>query len=187
MRNTFQRLTIAASVVLGLTLLSGQARAVTYDISGTNYNYEGGPSYTLTGTIVGDATLSTITSINLVDSVAPTSPITTIDSYTSPLLLAANTVEANNLPLLISLSFSGGPTLAQAGQLIQTTLAGPGFCGNDPACQAIAAYQNSFVVTATAEVSATPLPAALPLFAGGLSALGLLGWRRKRKAAALAA
>ena len=28
----------------------------------------------------------------------------------------------------------------------------------------------------------TPLPAALPLFASGLGALGLLGWRRKRKA-----
>jgi hypothetical protein len=33
-------------------------------------------------------------------------------------------------------------------------------------------------------VSQTPLPAALPLFAGGLGALGLLGWRRKRKARA---
>jgi hypothetical protein len=32
-----------------------------------------------------------------------------------------------------------------------------------------------------------PLPAALPLFATGLGALSLLGWRRKRKAAALAA
>jgi hypothetical protein len=29
---------------------------------------------------------------------------------------------------------------------------------------------------------ATPLPDALPLFATGLGALGLLGWRRKRKA-----
>ena len=28
-----------------------------------------------------------------------------------------------------------------------------------------------------------PLPAALPLFAIGLAALGLFGWRRKRKAA----
>ncbi len=36
-------------------------------------------------------------------------------------------------------------------------------------------------------VTPTPLPAALPLFATGLGALGLLGWRRKRKAAALAA
>ena len=31
----------------------------------------------------------------------------------------------------------------------------------------------------------TPLPAALPLFATGLAALGLIGWRRKRKNAAL--
>jgi len=31
---------------------------------------------------------------------------------------------------------------------------------------------------------ATPLPAALPLFASGLGAMGLLGWRRKRKSAA---
>lgn len=35
-----------------------------------------------------------------------------------------------------------------------------------------------------AAVSATPLPAALPLFASGLGALGLFGWRRKRKAVA---
>jgi hypothetical protein len=32
--------------------------------------------------------------------------------------------------------------------------------------------------------SATPIPAALPLFATGLGGLGLLGWRRKRKAQA---
>jgi hypothetical protein len=39
----------------------------------------------------------------------------------------------------------------------------------------------------TADTTVTPLPAALPLFATGLGALGLLGWRRKRKAAAQAA
>lgn len=33
----------------------------------------------------------------------------------------------------------------------------------------------------------TPLPAALPLFASGLGAMGLLGWRRKRKARVVAA
>jgi hypothetical protein len=32
-------------------------------------------------------------------------------------------------------------------------------------------------------VAATPLPGALSLFATGLGALGLLRWRRKRKAA----
>jgi hypothetical protein len=40
-------------------------------------------------------------------------------------------------------------------------------------------------VTVTA-VTATPLPAAFPLFATGVGALGLFGWRRKRKNAALA-
>jgi hypothetical protein len=46
---------------------------------------------------------------------------------------------------------------------------------------------DGFVVTSTnfiGTVSTVPLPAALPLFATGLGALGLLGWRRKRKAAA---
>jgi hypothetical protein len=33
----------------------------------------------------------------------------------------------------------------------------------------------------TLDVAATPLPAALPLFATGLGAMGLFGWRRKRK------
>jgi len=35
-----------------------------------------------------------------------------------------------------------------------------------------------------AEVTPVPLPAALPLFAGGLGLMGLLGWRRKRRTAA---
>jgi hypothetical protein len=35
-------------------------------------------------------------------------------------------------------------------------------------------------------VTVTPLPAALPLFATGLGGLGLLGWRRKRRAQAVA-
>jgi hypothetical protein len=36
-------------------------------------------------------------------------------------------------------------------------------------------------VIATAATTATPLPAALPLFATGIGGLGLLAWRRKRK------
>jgi hypothetical protein len=42
---------------------------------------------------------------------------------------------------------------------------------------------DSFVINV---ISPTPLPAALPLFATGLGAMGLLGWRRKRKALAVA-
>jgi hypothetical protein len=47
---------------------------------------------------------------------------------------------------------------------------------------------NTFLtdVSVTQDEVATPLPAALPLFATGIGALGLLGWRRKRKAKAVA-
>ena len=43
---------------------------------------------------------------------------------------------------------------------------------------------HSFSSYALSEVSTTPLPGALPLFATGLGALGLMTWRRKRKAVA---
>ena len=48
----------------------------------------------------------------------------------------------------------------------------------------LAAHNHSLEIGPVSEV---PLPAALPLFATGLGALGLLGWRRKKKAAARAA
>jgi hypothetical protein len=43
------------------------------------------------------------------------------------------------------------------------------------------------VVIASNDLATTPLPPALPLFATGLGALGLLGWRKKRKGAAATA
>ena len=44
---------------------------------------------------------------------------------------------------------------------------------------------DSNVATVRIDVTATPLPGALPLFATGLGALGLLVWRRKRKQSVL--
>jgi hypothetical protein len=49
--------------------------------------------------------------------------------------------------------------------------------------QTVSAAQSGNTLIGTA-VTATPLPAALPLFATGLAMTGLLGWRKKRKAAA---
>jgi hypothetical protein len=45
---------------------------------------------------------------------------------------------------------------------------------------------NTNVLLANVDVSDIPLPAALPLFATGLGVLGVLGWRRKRKAQVVA-
>jgi len=70
----------------------------------------------------------------------------------------------------------------------------PGFSGVDVWTYNIFNGDTNGVVSNTATVrievgtpNAVPLPAALPLFVTGLGALGLFGWRRKKKAAALAA
>jgi hypothetical protein len=47
--------------------------------------------------------------------------------------------------------------------------------------------KDAALCTCITGVSEVPLPATLPLFATGLGALGLLGWRRKRKNAAVIA
>lgn len=43
---------------------------------------------------------------------------------------------------------------------------------------------SNLVTVNSASVSEVPLPAALPLLAAGLGAMGFMGWRRKRKAVA---
>ncbi len=53
--------------------------------------------------------------------------------------------------------------------------------------QSVATGLSDLTVQFRSDVSETPLPAALPLFASGLGAFGLLSWRRKKKAAAAAA
>ena len=82
--------------------------------------------------------------------------------------------------------FPSGPA-AQISTSAVTTEAGVTLtsgvnCGESTACNTTSTdtFGPNF------ETAATPLPAALPLFAGGLGLMGLLGWRRKRKAAALA-
>ena len=47
-------------------------------------------------------------------------------------------------------------------------------------------YNDLDLVATNVTLNATPIPAALPLFAGGLGMMGLLGKRRKRKPAVMA-
>jgi hypothetical protein len=66
-------------------------------------------------------------------------------------------------------------TAADAGQSISIVLSNPTIGGDQ------GDYDNVRLTD-----NATPLPAALPLFATGLGVMGLLGWRRNRKAQATA-
>jgi hypothetical protein len=104
----------------------------------------------------------------------------------------AFTVNGSNQAFDIYYWYGGGETgfsckgpggLITGGGPNALCMVGPGLLGGDGAYDPLVEL-TSFTVT---PVSATPLPAALPLFASGLGALGLLGWRRKRKNVALAA
>lgn len=79
----------------------------------------------------------------------------------------------------VDLSGSGGA------QLLFTlgALTTPGTYNVGP----ISISQDAILTVSTTDVAETPLPGALPLFAGGLGVFGLVGWRRKRKAATPAA
>jgi hypothetical protein len=59
-----------------------------------------------------------------------------------------------------------------------------GFMGGAITGGSIISNGMTVVSDITGTITETPLPAALPLFATGLGAMGLLGWRRKRKNAA---
>ena len=93
------------------------------------------------------------------------------------------------VPININLRVDGGATFGATGTAnFLNSLDFPltdifnlpaGFTVNDPDMFIV---NNDFV----APTAATPLPAGLPLFASGLGGLGLLGWRRKRRAQALA-
>ena len=85
--------------------------------------------------------------------------------------------------ILITLTAVGGNTWLTAASVLTPTTGAAAIYGHG--FQAFA--QDGLGPLGTGQFggfySPVPLPAALPLFATGLGALGLLGWRRKRKAA----
>ena len=96
----------------------------------------------------------------------------------------------------ISIPYQSGPTttgtyvlnnydLAIGTYVLDTYL---GSCGAGQSCSDNDTSTDPTYAVGFSPAAATPLPATLPLFAGGLGVIGLLGRRRKRKnAAALAA
>jgi hypothetical protein len=159
---------LAAAMVVAYAVTD--ARAVTFNVTGTNFSGDA-----LTGTLEGDAALTTVTAINLVVSgpgPIPDGPVTFLIDYVSPHLQAVD--PSNTLGLHIYLS---GPTPSEIDALILVTS-----CADSPPCADTLNLLRPSWFPAVATAAEVPLPAALPLFATCLGFLGLLGWRRRRTA-----
>jgi hypothetical protein len=81
----------------------------------------------------------------------------------------------------VSLYDGAGFSNLVAGSASPTVDIPTSFSGLTGAFELIYVEANGLPAVLDAEVSSTPLPAALPLFAGGLGMLGLFGRRRKQK------
>jgi len=104
-----------------------------------------------------------------------------VSIFPTPLAVGTQIDEINST----SLAFGGSFTPGDQATIIQCTTVFTGGCsGSNDIANTISTF---FAVGSwSSNTAATPLPAALPLFATGLGGLGLLGWRRKRKAQATA-
>jgi hypothetical protein len=98
-------------------------------------------------------------------------PLWTQDGLTAPFGALVGRIGVGSF-FVIGTSFSGTATTSGVLQLFYWDL------NNEDNTDAIAAN------ITTSEVGGVPLPGALPLFATGLGAIGLLTWRRKRNAVA---
>jgi hypothetical protein len=101
----------------------------------------------------------------------------------------------------ISNNFAGFGTVLPSSNLMETgnsafasydlttdigPITGPGFFDLAPFATSSGTFGLLSLGDTTFTATTTPVPAALPLFATGIGGLGLLGWRRKRKAQAVA-
>jgi hypothetical protein len=174
------RTTIAALLAIGAAFfgVSPGARADTvFDITSAANSYS--------GTVTINTAAGTVTNANIM--IAALSPNFTIILGALQIgntfdLTTANGTSSGPAPLF-RVSFDDGGTLAgyAGGAISASNLNGlcdqvSGFCLGMGGSQGTG--------TLTPVVTATPIPPALALFATGLGALGLLGWRRKRKASA---
>jgi hypothetical protein len=174
----------SVAAITFLALASGPADALTFDFS--FINTEGNVTGTVTGEIDGLANnlsgqQATAVSIDLYP--AGLGALGTVPISVPLPVPAFNQFTVNSSGFLTSeLFLDVTPTYT----LVLNSVAQVFYLSSSRGCPALC-VENSQLTITTPSTSATPLPAALPLFATGLGALGLLGWRRKRKVSALAA
>jgi hypothetical protein len=184
------------TIILAFSLVSARADTYTYDADfaiGTD---------TVTGVITTDSDSGYLTSSDIKSwsfQLDSSNGFSSTGSNPVLVISGADALSATSTSLVFEVSGSneilfcegGEPGSCQVGGYIlklESTGSGTvleGYCCSHPGDASLAGDSPtlSSVQIATAAPAATPVPAALPLFASGLGALGLFGWRRKRKAA----
>jgi hypothetical protein len=165
----YRSVLLATCATLGIPASAGASTLEVFTISAT---YLGG---SLSGTF--DYNGGVFSAIDITATGWPGSPSKTdifdtnnVSTSTSIQLLSSgdSLARLTLLPLVSLASISpGGSTTLGTGSLICLS-GGSGTCNEFP------------VGSLTASVATTPLPASLPLFFSGLSAMGLFRWLRKR-------
>jgi hypothetical protein len=204
---SFRVLLSAIAVAIGLTS-TAYAATVEIDFDELTPGIDVGATYAASGVTFVDARVYSIAGLvggsqpygivhsALVTEPVPTNPIKAIfSSDVASVSLTGINVGANGFLLKAFDSQTGGALLdseqvfgtdAGSGQFFTLTVAAAGIRRVE-----FSLVQNTIndglVFDDFSFETAVPLPASLPLFATGVGALGLLGWRRKKKATALAA
>jgi hypothetical protein len=182
-----KQLMVAAAVAA--LVCSSAAKASTYDV---NFQFtDGVNTETVKGKIVTTCDScfpqgADITSWSLNFSGAITGTASSGPLNQSPPGIFGNQLEATGGELLYVFASGGGALFTNFVPPAQLefgfNLAQGGIHVQDASFNTISGSVGQPFVIATEEIVTTPLPAALPLLATGLGALGLLGWRRKRTA-----
>jgi hypothetical protein len=181
------------AVIALLGLFPSAGHALTFDFSFTGGCNVAGSPCTVTGEIdgltAGATTAATAVVIDTVSSPAftalslpyevfPTSGVSESTSNTFTVNAAGTSIT--------SYDFEADSGSSLVGWFFELTNAEDEF-SNGFSPNTIDVISQAGTTFTPVAVGTTPLPAALPLFATGLGAMGLFGWRRKRKAAAIAA
>jgi hypothetical protein len=160
-------------------VLPAHASTVTYDITLTQTNgtlITGSPpaDFTVTST---PFTVTVPASNFLQDSIPSISFTIGAKTYTSGATIQFNGPTVTNF---FGFNATVGEDTLQVNSLTSFQL----FSTNSPTVDIPSTDGGTVTLN---QVPTTPLPATLPLLAGGLGGIGLLGWRRRRKAPAVAA
>jgi len=179
---------------LFLALNVSAANATIYDFTDVllfNYDPTLGSAGSITGSITVDS-LGQITTLGI--TVAGTSPPVIGTQFTPASLDSALSqgsatqptwqffIQNTNFAFLIVNIITGAQstTWVDASQFQIDVQLNSGYTGPN-------FYGTAIMSGSLTQELSTPLPAALPLFVTGVGVMGLLGWRRKRKSATIAA